>query len=203
MRGMDISQLVAHFTERLHAAVDQISVARARDAVMHALGEKRGRLPKGMAAILGRKPRRKGPLQLCPVPGCKNAAAPVFGMVCAEHKNVGKTKIKQYREARRAAKKGADKGAKKAAKKVARLGAGDGAGRGAKRRPKPAKQVKAAKRARPPRSARAAKPARSPAADKATTPARTRSAGSDRVQPSSPPPRPPATTVSDAAGATP
>ena len=104
MRGMDIRQLVADFTERLQAAVDEISVARAREAVMHALGEKRGRLPKGMAAILGRKPRRKGPRQLCPVPGCENAAAPVFGMVCAEHKDVPKTKIKKYREARRAAK---------------------------------------------------------------------------------------------------
>src|SRR3569623_3403041 len=101
MRGMDIRQLVADFTKRLHAAVDQISVARAREAVMHALGEKRGRLPRGMAAILGRKPRRKGPRQLCPVPGCQNAAAPEFGMVCAEHKDVSKTRLKQYREARR------------------------------------------------------------------------------------------------------
>lgn len=123
MRGMDIRQLVADFTERLHTAVDQISVARAREAVMHALGEKRGRLPRGMAAILGRKPRRKAPVQLCPVPGCKNAAAPVFGMVCAEHKNVSKAKIERYREARRAAKQGARPGraaprAKSAAKPV-------------------------------------------------------------------------------------
>jgi len=107
MRRMDIRQLVAAFTERLHEAVDAISVTRAREAVMHALGEKRGRLPKGMAAILGRKPRRKGPRQLCPVPGCKNPAAPVFGMVCGDHKDVSKRKIKQYREARRAAKLGA------------------------------------------------------------------------------------------------
>jgi len=112
MRGMDIKQLVADFTERLHALVDEISVARAREAVMHALGERRGRLPRGLAALIGRKPRRKGPRQLCPVPGCTNPAAPVFGMVCAEHKDVSKTKIKQYREARRAAKLGARKGAK-------------------------------------------------------------------------------------------
>jgi hypothetical protein len=38
------------------------------------------------------------------VPGCKNAAAPVFGMVCAKHKDVAKSKIRKYREARRAKK---------------------------------------------------------------------------------------------------
>jgi hypothetical protein len=35
------------------------------------------------------------------VPGCKNPAAPVFGMVCAKHKDVAKAKIKKYRAARR------------------------------------------------------------------------------------------------------
>jgi len=147
MRGMDIRQLVAEFTERLHAAVDQISVRRAREAVMHALGEKRGRLPKGMAAILGRKPRRKGPRQLCPVPGCKNPAAPVFGMVCAQHKDVSKTKIKQYREARRAAK----------------LGAKDGAGQGATTRAKRSGRTAASRdgvKARGPKSVAGARPAR-------------------------------------------
>ncbi len=58
------------------------------------------------AVILSGKPRKKLPRQFCPVPGCKNPAAPVFGMVCAEHKNVSKAKIKKYREARRAAKLG-------------------------------------------------------------------------------------------------
>jgi hypothetical protein len=48
------------------------------------------------------KPRKKAPKQLCPVPGCKNPAAPIFGMVCAKHKDLPKLKIKQYREARRA-----------------------------------------------------------------------------------------------------
>jgi hypothetical protein len=38
------------------------------------------------------------------VPGCKNPAAPVFGMVCAKHKDVAKSKIKKFREARRAKK---------------------------------------------------------------------------------------------------
>jgi hypothetical protein len=49
---------------------------------------------------------KKPPKQFCPVPGCKNPAAPVFGMVCAKHKDVAKAKIKKYREARKAKKLG-------------------------------------------------------------------------------------------------
>ncbi len=85
-------------------------MARARAAVLSAFGvqPKRGpgRPPKGMTALapIARKARRKGPLQLCPVPGCRNPAAPVFGMVCAKHKDVAKSKIKKYREARKAKK---------------------------------------------------------------------------------------------------
>src|SRR5262249_10183547 len=51
-----------------------------------------------------RKPRKKPPIQLCPVPGCTERAAPIFGMVCAKHKDLPKAKIKKYREARRALK---------------------------------------------------------------------------------------------------
>ena len=53
-----------------------------------------------------KKPRKKAPPQYCPVPGCKNKAAPIFGMVCSAHKDVPKAKIKEYREARRAKKDG-------------------------------------------------------------------------------------------------
>lgn len=45
--------------------------------------------------------RRKGPVQLCPVPGCKDRAAPVFNMLCGKHKDTPKTKVKLYREQRR------------------------------------------------------------------------------------------------------
>jgi hypothetical protein len=40
------------------------------------------------------------------VPYCRDVAAPVFGMVCAKHKDLPKAKIKAYREARRAKKLG-------------------------------------------------------------------------------------------------
>jgi hypothetical protein len=71
--------------------------------------------------------RKKPPKQLCPVPGCKNPAAPIFGMVCKDHKNVAKAKIKKYRQERKAkaapagtAKPATAKKAKKASPKVAR-----------------------------------------------------------------------------------
>ena len=50
------------------------------------------------------KPRKKGPIQLCPVPKCTERAAPSLGMVCLKHKAVPKATIAKYREQRRKAK---------------------------------------------------------------------------------------------------
>lgn len=44
---------------------------------------------------------RKRARVLCPVPGCDRVAAPVFGMLCAAHKDLPKGQIKQYRELRK------------------------------------------------------------------------------------------------------
>ena len=93
---MDIRALVEEFTARLRSLIENQVLERARTAVAGALGASKG--------IGGSKARKKGSPQLCPVPGCKNPAAPVFGMVCAEHKRVPKSQIKKYREARRAKK---------------------------------------------------------------------------------------------------
>jgi hypothetical protein len=111
---MSIKAAVEEFTERLHTLIEGHATERARAAVLAAFGGPRrrgpGRPPKGKAAVsaltpitsIAKKGRKKGPKQLCPVPGCKNPAAPVFGMVCAKHKDVAKSKIKKYREARKA-----------------------------------------------------------------------------------------------------
>jgi hypothetical protein len=113
-----LRSLVEEFVSRLVTSVEAEATNRARQMVISALGSgtlprRRGRPPKlarfGLAggnfgALVAAAPGRRRPKQLCPVPGCGNPAAPVFGMVCAKHKDVPKAQIKKYREARRAAK---------------------------------------------------------------------------------------------------
>jgi hypothetical protein len=116
----DLQKIIQSFTAQLTAVIEAQAVAQARSAVFAALGgngavaKRRGRPPKALRASAmpqlmmtkspTKKPRKKAPLQLCPVPGCKNPAAPVFGMVCAKHKDLPKAKIKKFREARKAKK---------------------------------------------------------------------------------------------------
>jgi hypothetical protein len=103
----NVRSLIEDFTNQLAAALESQATERARLAVESAFGVKRrGRPPKVSSIATEKKPRKKVPRQLCPVPGCKNPAAPVFGMVCAKHKDVAKAKIKKYREARKAKKLG-------------------------------------------------------------------------------------------------
>jgi hypothetical protein len=114
-----LRSLVEDFVSRLAASVEAEATNRARQMVMAALGSgalprRRGRPPKlarfGLnganfgSLVVAAGPTRRRPKQLCPVPGCNNPAAPVFGMVCAKHKDVAKAQIKKYREARRAQK---------------------------------------------------------------------------------------------------
>lgn len=79
------------FAKKIDLAVAQ----KAADLVLEAFD------PHGRNAPKAPRARRKSPVQLCPVPRCRNAAAPVYSMVCGAHKDVPKAKIKQYREARR------------------------------------------------------------------------------------------------------
>jgi hypothetical protein len=118
---MSIKAAIEEFTERLHHLIEGEAMERARAAVLHAFGaaapKKRGR-PKALAPTatisVAKSTRKKSPPQLCPVPYCRNPAAPIFGMVCAKHKDVPKALIKKYREARRAKKEGVKVVAKKA-----------------------------------------------------------------------------------------
>ena len=101
--------LIDRFAEQLASLIEGQALDRARAIVESALrddvGPRRpGRPSKILAVTVNKKPRKKAPIQLCPVPGCKNPAAPVYGMVCARHKDLPKAKIKAYREARRAKK---------------------------------------------------------------------------------------------------
>jgi hypothetical protein len=107
-----IAEIVTQFVEQLTNAIEVEALGRARDAVLAAVGGEStatkgpGR-PAGVRRGPGRppgRPRKKPPIQYCPVPGCKNRAAPVFGMVCSDHRNVSKAQIKKYRAQRKAEK---------------------------------------------------------------------------------------------------
>jgi hypothetical protein len=137
MPTTNITALIETFARQIADAVQASAVHRAQAALANAFGapqkRKPGRPPKQavaavapVAGVAGKKSagKTKRPKQLCPVPGCKNVAAPIFGMVCKDHKGVAKSKIKKYRELRKAAPasaaRPAAKKAKKASPKVAR-----------------------------------------------------------------------------------
>src|SRR5882672_5167883 len=104
----EIKNVIESFAAQLTAFIDAQALSRAREAVFSALGGSPlrgpGRPPTSAALAMPTRGRKKMPRQLCPVPGCKNTAAPIFGMVCAKHKDVAKSKIKKFREARKAKK---------------------------------------------------------------------------------------------------
>jgi hypothetical protein len=125
-----ITAQIEIFTQQIVATVEAAVAQRIQAALADAFGvpQKRGpgRPPKQAVAHVaplavertaGKKTR---PRQLCPVPGCKNVAAPIFGMVCKDHKNVAKSKIKKYREERREGKVTQATGAKPATARKAK-----------------------------------------------------------------------------------
>jgi hypothetical protein len=124
----NITAQIETFTQQLVATVEAAVAQRIQAALGGAFGvpQKRGpgRPPKQAVAHVAplAVERKKPPRQICPVPGCKNVAAPIFGMVCKDHKNVAKSKIKKYREERRAGQVTQATGARPAtAKKVKKV----------------------------------------------------------------------------------
>jgi hypothetical protein len=113
---MNLNGLVEDFVMRIVTAVESATTQRIQSAVSAALTSavggaglprRRGRPPKNAfqgAQLFSTAPAVRRPKQLCPVPGCTNPAAPVFGMVCAKHKDLPKAQIKKYRADRRASK---------------------------------------------------------------------------------------------------
>ena len=128
----NITVMVETFAFQITAAVEAAMAEKLQAALAGAFGapQKRGpgRPPRQIAAVAAPVAAKKTrPKQFCPVPGCKNVAAPIFGMVCSDHKNVAKSKIKMYREERKgkatpvaAAKPAAAKKVVKATPKIAR-----------------------------------------------------------------------------------
>jgi hypothetical protein len=103
-----VAAIISAFVTELTAAIESELSARVQRVVVAALGGSARRGPgrprkddflvSRAAAVAGTRVR---PQPLCPVPGCRNVAAPVFGMVCRDHKDVPKSMIKTYREARK------------------------------------------------------------------------------------------------------
>ncbi len=110
----NIRSLVEGFVNQIVAAIEADSVRRVQQAVTAAFtgaaspAGRRGRATRAVVASAPAvaAPIKRRPRQLCPVPGCTGVAAPVFGMVCAKHKDMPKSKIKEYRAQRKAAKSG-------------------------------------------------------------------------------------------------
>jgi len=98
------------FPSQVAAVVEADSMRRVRQAVVAVVGGEPSaprlagstRAPAPLKAAMRHRPR-----QLCPVPGCKGVPAPVFGMMCAKHKDVRRAKIAEYRAQGRATKAGA------------------------------------------------------------------------------------------------
>ena len=110
----NIKALVEAFVNQIVAVVESDSVHRVQQAVAAAFSagvmptSRPGRPARSLGAAVpaAAAPIKRRPKQFCPVPGCNGVAAPVFGMVCTDHKDVPKTKIKEYRAQRKAAKSG-------------------------------------------------------------------------------------------------
>ncbi len=101
--SMNISELAENFVRQIVAATEAAVADRIQATLASAFGVSAPRGPGRPRQTLAAAPaaRRSRPKQLCPVPGCNNPAAPVFGMVCAKHKDVSKAQIKKYREQRK------------------------------------------------------------------------------------------------------
>ncbi len=125
---LNITALAENFVRQIVAATEAAAAERIQNALASAFGAAGGRGPGRPKAVSVAAPQRAGrPKQLCPVPGCTNPAAPVFGMVCAKHKDVPKAKIKKYRAERKlnaenapAARGASVRKARKASPKLAR-----------------------------------------------------------------------------------
>jgi hypothetical protein len=86
-----LTPIIEQFASRLASTVEQFTISRIESAIRAQASTLRGRR--------GRAPGRSRRAQvLCYYPGCKNIAAPRFGMFCAaEHKSISKTEKEKYR----------------------------------------------------------------------------------------------------------
>jgi hypothetical protein len=85
-----LKPLLSDFARSIASAVERMTLDRVREALDGAV--------TGVGRRAGR-PRARRAAVLCYYPGCKNTAAPRFGMFCAaEHKSLSAADKKKYRE---------------------------------------------------------------------------------------------------------
>ena len=89
-----INPIIQDFAHRLAAVVERFTVGRIEQAVRASGNALQGR--RGRAGGAGRARGKT----LCYFPGCRNVAAPRFGMFCAAlHKDLPKADKEKYRAA--------------------------------------------------------------------------------------------------------
>lgn len=131
-----VNPIVEQFARRLGAQLERFITGRIEK-------ELKGQRAPGARRGAGRARRRRAKV-LCYYPGCKNLAAPRFGMFCAAlHKNLSKADKEKYRQERLAAEAKADGAAEKPAEKKNGKAKGGKRG-GAKAKSKAAEQKAAA-----------------------------------------------------------
>jgi hypothetical protein len=87
-----LAPIIEQFASRLAQTVEQFTISRIEQALRTQVSPA-GRGGRGRGA--GRARRAQ---VLCYYPGCKNVAAPRFGMFCAaEHKSLSKSDKEKYR----------------------------------------------------------------------------------------------------------
>ena len=90
------------FVSQLGSLVDAMVSRQIQGVLGKVFGQQTSGAPGALpAGLSGAVTTRVRPRQLCPIPGCKNPAAPAFGMVCKEHKDVPKRIVKRFRAERR------------------------------------------------------------------------------------------------------
>jgi hypothetical protein len=111
-----INPIIQDFAHRLASVVERFTVGRIEAAVRASGNALQGRRGRG-----GGGGRARGKT-LCYYPGCKNVAAPRFGMFCAAlHKDLPKAEKDKYRAAH--GKNGASKAGGKRGKRRGRAAA--------------------------------------------------------------------------------
>lgn len=96
---MDIARAAARSELIAELSEGAPTTERMLETVGHAMRSAAAPTKPGSKPTI--KARKKGPIQLCPSPGCRERAAPVYGMLCKKHKGVSKTIVAKWREARR------------------------------------------------------------------------------------------------------